>query len=379
MQSNKQHLLTSCIAPCALRHVSSADFGLARIFQSPLRKLSDDGEVVTIWYRAPELLLGSKHYTRAIDIFAVGCIFFELLTCTPLFPGNEMKGQKVFQENQVKEVFRNMGKPTLEQWKGMVDCPHYAAIKAWPQKESVAAHARAAARERVQPSTCVRGLTHAALSPRSSSCSYPPTLAQRLPPGLSSNARSLLMGMLAYDPGSRLTADQALGHAYFRDEPRPERNVFRTAEGTLMQYPPRPAKPLSAAKRGREEVHPPPPQAQPQAAQAATSAVAASSAATYGHAQQQQLQPQHRSQAHLPPQQQHSSSATYQPQYAQTSTFSDLPTLSMNAPALHARFQRLVPNRSAASGFGYSAVDPDLQDALQQAQQQPIVNKVRRV
>lgn len=129
-------LSTSFLSLCLRLLV--ADFGLARIFQSPLRKLSDDGEVVTIWYRAPELLLGAKHYTRAIDIFAVGCIFYELLTCTPLFPGNEIKGQKVFQENQVKEVFRLMGKPTLEQWKGMADCPHYAQIKSWPQKEYVA-------------------------------------------------------------------------------------------------------------------------------------------------------------------------------------------------------------------------------------------------
>jgi cyclin-dependent kinase 8/11 len=88
--------------------IKLADFGLARIFQSPLRKLADDGEVVTIWYRAPELLLGSKHYTRAIDIFAAGCIFFELLTCQPLFPGSEKPG-KVFQENQVKEVFKSLG------------------------------------------------------------------------------------------------------------------------------------------------------------------------------------------------------------------------------------------------------------------------------
>lgn len=44
--------------------VKIGDFGLARIFQSPPRPLSEDGEVVTIWYRAPELILGSKHYTR---------------------------------------------------------------------------------------------------------------------------------------------------------------------------------------------------------------------------------------------------------------------------------------------------------------------------
>lgn len=116
--------------------VKIADFGLARIFQSPLRRLSDDGEVVTIWYRAPELLLGSKHYTRAIDIFAVGCIFYELLQCAPLFPGTEVKGSASFQIHQIQEVFKIMGKPTLEQWKGMQDCPHWPKIKNFPEKES---------------------------------------------------------------------------------------------------------------------------------------------------------------------------------------------------------------------------------------------------
>lgn len=65
--------------------VKIGDFGLARIFQAPLRPLSENGVVVTIWYRAPELLLGSKHYTSAVDMWAVGCIFAELLTLKPLF------------------------------------------------------------------------------------------------------------------------------------------------------------------------------------------------------------------------------------------------------------------------------------------------------
>jgi len=69
--------------------VKIADFGLARIFQSPLRPLSENGVVVTIWYRSPELLLGSKHYTKAVDIWAIGCIFAELLTTNPLFTGKE--------------------------------------------------------------------------------------------------------------------------------------------------------------------------------------------------------------------------------------------------------------------------------------------------
>ena len=48
-------------------------------------------------YRAPELLLGCRHYSRAIDVFSVGCIFYELLKCVPLFPGIQVAGVKPFQ------------------------------------------------------------------------------------------------------------------------------------------------------------------------------------------------------------------------------------------------------------------------------------------
>ena len=65
--------------------VKVGDFGLARVFQAPLRPLADNGVVVTIWYRAPELLLGAHHYTRAVDMWAAGCIMAELMTLRPLF------------------------------------------------------------------------------------------------------------------------------------------------------------------------------------------------------------------------------------------------------------------------------------------------------
>ena len=66
--------------------VKLADLGLARVFQNPIHALAKtDPVVVTIWYRAPELLLGSKHYTCAIDTWALGCIFAELALTRPLF------------------------------------------------------------------------------------------------------------------------------------------------------------------------------------------------------------------------------------------------------------------------------------------------------
>jgi len=63
-----------------------ADFGLARAFGVPIRTYTH--EVVTLWYRAPEVLLGARQYSTPIDIWSVGCIFAELVTRKPLFPGD---------------------------------------------------------------------------------------------------------------------------------------------------------------------------------------------------------------------------------------------------------------------------------------------------
>ena len=68
--------------------VRIGDLGLARLFYKPLHSLfSGDKVVVTIWYRAPELLLGSRHYTPAVDLWAVCCIFAELLSLRQIFKG----------------------------------------------------------------------------------------------------------------------------------------------------------------------------------------------------------------------------------------------------------------------------------------------------
>ena len=71
--------------------------------------------VVTIWYRAPELLLGARHYKKAIDVWAVGCVMAELMSLRPIFKGEEAKlDQKKnvpFQRDQLIKVFEVMGTP----------------------------------------------------------------------------------------------------------------------------------------------------------------------------------------------------------------------------------------------------------------------------
>lgn len=91
-----------------------ADFGLARSFGAPVRSYSH--EVVTLWYRPPDVLLGSKHYSTSIDMWSIGCIFWELLTGRPLFPGSNINDQLI----RIQKV---LGTPDLQEWPTMNECP----------------------------------------------------------------------------------------------------------------------------------------------------------------------------------------------------------------------------------------------------------------
>jgi len=74
-----------------------ADFGLARSFGVPVRTYTH--EVITLWYRAPEILLGGKLYSTPVDVWSMGCIFAEMVTRRPLFQGDSEIDQlyRIFQ------------------------------------------------------------------------------------------------------------------------------------------------------------------------------------------------------------------------------------------------------------------------------------------
>ncbi|KPI39567.1 Serine/threonine-protein kinase ssn3 [Cyphellophora attinorum] len=115
-------------------HVRIGDLGLARLFHKPLSSLyTGDKVVVTIWYRSPDLLLGARHYTPAIDMWAVGCIFAELLSLRPIFKGEETKmdSKKTvpFQRNQMSKIVEILGMPRRDHWKGLVDMPEYPQLQ----------------------------------------------------------------------------------------------------------------------------------------------------------------------------------------------------------------------------------------------------------
>lgn len=149
-----------------------ADFGLARAFGIPVRSYTH--EVVTLWYRAPDVLLGSRKYSTPVDIWSVGCIFAEMANGRPLVAGTS-------EGDQLDRIFRLLGTPTLAQYPGIVDLPEF--------------------REQGQ------------LPP------YPPPQGglASLVPTLDRKGLDLLHQMLHYDPARRITAQHALEHSFFDD------------------------------------------------------------------------------------------------------------------------------------------------------------------
>ncbi|KAJ2894200.1 Negative regulator of the PHO system [Zalerion maritima] len=99
-----------------LGQLKLGDFGLARAFGIPVNTFSN--EVVTLWYRAPDVLLGSRTYSTSIDIWSAGCIMAEMFTGRPLFPGTA-------NEDQILRIFRIMGTPTERTWPSVSQFPEY--------------------------------------------------------------------------------------------------------------------------------------------------------------------------------------------------------------------------------------------------------------
>lgn len=158
------------------------DFGLARKFGSPL--LPYTNMVVTLWYRAPELLLGTEVYSTAVDIWAVGCIFAELILGEPLMMG---KGEL----DQIEKVFRILGNPNEQKW------PGYSSLK----------HAKSIKLNRKCNKNHLRDKIPIA----------PSGVGDEM--YLSDLGADLMNKMLTYSPSERINARDALNHPWFAEEP----------------------------------------------------------------------------------------------------------------------------------------------------------------
>lgn len=148
-----------------------ADFGLARAFVPPIRPFTH--EVVTLWYRPPEILLGCKTYALPVDMWAVGTILAEMVTKRPLFPGDS-------EVDELFKIFRILGTPNEETWPGVT------SLQDWNESFPV----------------------------------WPSLQVSRFVPGLGDAGVDLIEQLMGLDPRRRLSALEALKHPYFADMPQ---------------------------------------------------------------------------------------------------------------------------------------------------------------
>lgn len=117
-----QNILIACDR--SLPDVKIADFGLSRVLSTPFKTLTR--EVVTLWYRAPELLLGKKNYSGSVDIWSIGCIFIELIIGRPIFSGDS-------EVSTLFKIFRTLGTPNSKIYNDIDTLPNYSSE--WPKWE----------------------------------------------------------------------------------------------------------------------------------------------------------------------------------------------------------------------------------------------------
>lgn len=159
--------------------IKLADFGMARYTSNPPPRLTQ--LVVTLWYRAPELLLGAEEYGFEIDVWSLGCIFAELLTREPLFQGKNEVGQ-------LSAIFNLLGTPTRDNWPDFRSLPNAKAL-------------------------------HPLLS---TTASRRPNLTSTKFPHLTAAGLRLLTSMLALNPADRPASSSLLKAPYFKEDPRPK-------------------------------------------------------------------------------------------------------------------------------------------------------------
>uniref|UniRef100_H2Z2I9 cyclin-dependent kinase n=1 Tax=Ciona savignyi TaxID=51511 RepID=H2Z2I9_CIOSA len=145
-----------------------ADFGLARAKSVPTKTYSN--EVVTLWYRPPDVLLGSTEYNASIDMWGIGCIFYEMASGRPLFPGSTVS-------DQLQLIFRTLSTPTEETWSNVTRLPGYKEhIRRFHEGESL----------------------------------------RSIAPRLEQDGLDLLANLLEYNPEKRMVAHEAVHHSFFK-------------------------------------------------------------------------------------------------------------------------------------------------------------------
>lgn len=180
-----------------------ADFGLARKMKVLRAGENPDytNRVITIWYRPPELLMGSTNYGREVDIWGVGCLLIELYTKNATFQGTE-------EISQLYKIYEIMGTPSLEYWPEVENLPWFEMLKPKVNRR--------------------------------------PIFEREYKHLMTPDSFDLAQKMLELHPGKRINAEDALQHPYFTNDPLPEPLTFmQLLEGEWHEY--------ETKKRRREE------------------------------------------------------------------------------------------------------------------------------
>ena len=153
--------------------VKLADFGLSRVYSIPIRPYTK--EVLTLWYRAPEMMLGMSNYSTGLDIWSIGCIFGELFCKRPIFTGDS----EIDQLYKIMQVFGTFNELTLP---GFKNFPYFTKEFPFWKGKGLQNHMKEI-------------------------CKIP----------LDNNAYDLLEKMLKIDPVKRISCKEALLHPFFND------------------------------------------------------------------------------------------------------------------------------------------------------------------
>jgi len=178
-----QNLLISSPPGGGPKKLVLADFGLGRAFGIPVKRYTH--EVVTLWYRAPDVLLGSIHYGCGVDMWSCGCIFAELAQGKPLFAGKN-------DSHQLLLVFKFFGTPSTRD-KG--EHRVFESLHSFPKSEQTF---KSDDFKKEQPGDVMQRLKTAPLDK------------------LGVEGADLLLRQLRYEPGARISAKDSLAHPYFK-------------------------------------------------------------------------------------------------------------------------------------------------------------------
>ena len=160
-------------------NIKLADFGLARKVNLENKDAHYTNRVITLWYRPPELLLGATMYCGAIDVWGMGCLLVELFNRKAIFQGRD-------EIEQLSCIYDIMGTPTTEEWPSMLELPWYQMLLPSEPK----------------PSRFMQEFSSVLVT---------------------GSAADLASKLLALNPNKRATSDEALTHAYFSEDPAPEK------------------------------------------------------------------------------------------------------------------------------------------------------------